>query len=611
MCGIAGILGTIQSEHVLALEKMSTAIKHRGPDAKGTYSDDHVALAHRRLSIIDLNPRSNQPFSVRDLPYVIVFNGEIYNYKSLQSALHQTFETDSDTEVILRAYHAWGPDCVKQFNGMFAFAIYNTNDHSLFVARDPLGIKPLYYACSNGLFIFASELRAVLSSGLIPRQLNHQALSSFLSYGFVPEPYTMMQGVLQIPSAHAGFVNATDVHLLPYWSPQGASNDQAQLKPLKPILEQAVAQRMVSDVPVAAFLSGGIDSSAVVALMRSYSVNQFSTYSVALDNQALDESEYAQRLADKYHTEHHNVLVKSEEVLNAFEGFFNAMDTPTVDGMNVYLITQAVAKQGVRVVMSGVGGDELFAGYPGFKQWHTLKPFYKWIKFLKIHWVLKGLSKLFNHNGLSQLNFWLGQSDAHSVKAFYAAKRRLFDASRLNNIAANLPASYKLNPRTFKDAQSTCSDYSLMELTNYTREVLMKDMDQMGMAFGVEIREPFLDVHLLEAAFQYDDQSKLSRSMNKPLLVKAMGDFMLNGSLNRKKQGFTLDWDHWLRHDLNPLLQTAIQELARTQLFKASALNQLYQSYMNKDAKVNWLHMWSLVVLHQWFKRHLTDLFNH
>ena len=310
MCGIAGILGTIQSEHVLALEKMSTAIKHRGPDAKGTYSDDHVALAHRRLSIIDLNPRSNQPFSVRDLPYVIVFNGEIYNYKSLQSALHQTFETDSDTEVILRAYHAWGPDCVKQFNGMFAFAIYNTNDHSLFVARDPLGIKPLYYACSNGLFIFASELRAVLSSGLIPRQLNHQALSSFLSYGFVPEPYTMMQGVLQIPAAHAGIVNASDVHLLPYWSPQGASNDQAQLKPLKPILEKAVAQRMVSDVPVAAFLSGGIDSSAVVALMRSYSVNQFSTYSVALDNQALDESEYAQILADIYHTEHHNVLVK-------------------------------------------------------------------------------------------------------------------------------------------------------------------------------------------------------------------------------------------------------------------------------------------------------------
>ena len=612
MCGLAGIYGKINNEHLLSLQKMSEAIQHRGPDAEGTFSDAQVALAHRRLSIIDLSDNANQPFKVADLPYVLVFNGEIYNYKALKAALGTSFQTDSDTEVLLRAFHAWGPDCVKQLQGMFAFAIYNTDTHELFVARDPLGIKPFYYCYCNGLFVFASEMRALLKSHLFEPRLQSQALHSFLRYGFVPEPYTFIEGLMQLPAAHAGFVKAAEIELKAYWTVDvNQVQTQTELSDLKTLLASAVKKRMVADVPVAAFLSGGIDSSAVVSLMSTDEEAKISTYTVALDEQSLNEAEYAQTMADIYHTEHHCLRLKAQAVLKAFDGFFDAMDAPTVDGMNVYLITQQVAQKGVKVVMSGVGGDELFAGYPGFKQWHQLKPWRKVLSVLGFKYCLKALMKLSQHKVLLQLHTWLTQADAPSLNAFYAAKRSLFTEQFLAAMLLQPVGPFALNTKGLNESESAVSDYSLLELNNYTREVLLKDMDQMGMAFGVELREPLLDLQLLERVLKTSDNTKLKGDTNKPLLVKAMGDFMPMSLIKRPKKGFTLDWDQWLRNDLKPLMDEAVKALSQTHLFNPKSLEALQQKYQAKHPSVNWVQVWSLVVLHQWFKRHLPELFSH
>jgi asparagine synthase (glutamine-hydrolysing) len=446
---------------------------------------------------------------------------------------------------------------------------------------------------------------------LFEPHLQPKALSSFLSYGFVPEPYTFIDGVMQLPAAHAGFVKPLKIVLSVYWNANIRKDQPEQsLSDIKRLLASTVKQRMVSDVPVAAFLSGGIDSSAVVSLMRSDTDVKLSTYTVALEEQSLNEAEYAQTVADIYQTDHHCLKVKAQEVLAAIDGFFDAMDTPTVDGMNVYLITQQVAQKGVKVVMSGVGGDELFAGYPGFKQWSILKPWRNVLNVLGFKYILKGLMKLSRHKVLIQLDNWLTQPDAPALNAFYKAKRSVYKQSCLETVLTQPTATYPLNTNGNNETKFAVSDYSLMELNNYTREVLLKDMDQMGMAFGVELREPLLDLQLLESVLSIADKRKLKGHTNKPLLVNALGDFMPMSLIKRPKKGFTLDWDNWLRNDLKPMLDEAVKALSKTNLFKRKALEALQQKYQAKHPSVNWLQVWSLVVLHQWFKRHLPELIN-
>ena len=385
MCGISGLLiaGELPRISVTrTVQAMTAAMEHRGPDDEGFFFDGRFGLGMRRLSIIDLSG-GKQPISNEDSSIVAVLNGEIYNFKNLQGELvglgHQ-FRTHSDTEVVAHAYEEWGRACLHRLRGMFAFAIYDrraslTRDRAtpvLFLARDRLGIKPLYHHHRENVFLFASEIRALLAGGLVPRRLDPIGLWEYLGHQSVPAPSTLIEGVQMLPPGHWLAVNSDGtVTGGRYWDLLESASEKARAIGVEEVrvrvgelLRESVAAHLVSDVPVAAFLSGGIDSSAVVGLMREVAPQRPRTFSVIFEEQAYNEARYARQVAERFDADHTEVLLKERDALEQLPEALAAMDHPSGDGVNTYVVSQAVHQAGIKVVLSGLGGDELFCGYP-------------------------------------------------------------------------------------------------------------------------------------------------------------------------------------------------------------------------------------------------------
>jgi len=366
MCGIAGIIGISAAESGSLIDEMTERMKHRGPDAGATFVSDGIALGHRRLSIIDLSTNANQPFFDISKRYIIVFNGEIYNYQEIKELLNYSWQTTSDTEVILAAYLQWGEHCLEKLNGMFAFAIWDNLKKDLFVARDRMGVKPFYYYQSNELFVFASEIRSILASGLVPKKLDINSLSSFLANLAVRTPNTIIEGIQQLQPGEYGFYKDNTFKKYKYWS---ITNNLINLQnynlsytetvqKTRHLFEEAIKSRMVADVPVGAFLSGGIDSSAIVAIMAQLSRRSIETFSITFKDKVFDESKYARYIAQQYQTNHTELLLEPNDLLKNLPEYISSMDSPTVDGINTYTISKLVAKTGIKVALSGLGGDE-------------------------------------------------------------------------------------------------------------------------------------------------------------------------------------------------------------------------------------------------------------
>ncbi|MFZ4647483.1 MAG: asparagine synthase (glutamine-hydrolyzing), partial [Gemmataceae bacterium] len=369
---------------------MTNSIAHRGPDAEGFYHDENIALGHRRLSIIDLSAAANQPMHDASGRYVITYNGEIYNYKEVRSALPDyPFRTQSDSEVVLAAYLQWGENCLERLNGMFAFAIWDRTTGSLFIARDRLGVKPLYYYHNraNGkedIFMFASEIRALLASGIIPKKLNFSALSNYLQYQTVFGHSNIIEGVMTLPAGHFGTYSNGILAIKAYWQIGAAQDNRDKNDPatvhqeIRHLMQVAIARRMVSDVPVSAFLSGGIDSSAVVGLMAEQSAQPINTFSITFEEPEYDESIYSSLIAKRFNTRHTPFNLRASDFLDHFHEALAAMDNPSGDGFNTYLVSKITRNTGIKVALSGIGGDELFAGYAGFKRWIWLQKHWLW-----------------------------------------------------------------------------------------------------------------------------------------------------------------------------------------------------------------------------------------
>jgi asparagine synthase (glutamine-hydrolysing) len=356
---------------------MAERMSHRGPDADGVYQHKNCTLGHRRLSIIDLDSRSNQPFTDVSGRYTVVFNGQIYNFKEIKAMLPEyPFRTTSDTEVIVAAYAKWGLQCVERMHGMFAFAIYDAVEESLFLARDRFGVKPLYYALYQDVFLFASEVRALLSTGLVSKKLDHQGVHELLMFQSAACPNSIVEGVKQLHPAHYAVLKNGRLEEKRYWmfgaSANGvATNYTHACKEVRRLFFESVERRMISDVPLGAFLSGGIDSSAIVAAMSQIRA-PVNTFSIVFSEPEYDESEYSDLMAQKYATRHHRLLLSPGEFLSELPNALDAMDSPSADGMNTYIVSKLTRKAGVTVALSGLGGDELFAGYPNFRVWHKL-----------------------------------------------------------------------------------------------------------------------------------------------------------------------------------------------------------------------------------------------
>ena len=383
MCGIGGIIDFKQRQPGL-IRKMADALSHRGPDARGLHEEGRVHLAHLRLSILDTSSRGNQPMYSADGRLTMVFNGEVYNFRELRRQLpDRIWKTETDTEVILAAYEHWGVRCAEHFNGMFAMAIWDRDREELFLARDRMGIKPLYYHFDGEHFAFASEVRALLVLPWVAKEINRGALANYFIYQTAYGSDTLVRDVHLMGAGCRAVLKVREAELRgrgqgpfveeKYWGPgrQGkvweGGPDETR-KEVRRLLRDAVERRMISDVPLGAFLSGGIDSSAVVGLMSEVSTAPVDTFSVVFEEKEYDESVYSQMIAQKFNTRHHPILLKPSDFLDALPAALQAMDHPSGDGINSYVVSEVTRNQGIKVALSGLGGDELFAGYPIFTQ---------------------------------------------------------------------------------------------------------------------------------------------------------------------------------------------------------------------------------------------------
>lgn len=620
MCGINGIYGlndVVLAEQKIAL--MNNRLKHRGPDDNGTYVDPHLALGHRRLSIIDLSSAGHQPMSSYDQRFHIVYNGELYNYKELRFELQRIvaktgqqayfFQTNSDTEVIIAAYARWGADCVHHFNGMFAFAIWDSVKQELFIARDRLGIKPLYYLYSNGIFGFSSEIRSLISAELIPVSLDEIGIVDYLRYQTVHAPRTIIKGIKMLLPGNSIVIRNKEVKIRRYWQlhehhPQTPAEYKTVCKDVKQLITAAVERRLIADVPFGAFLSGGIDSSAIVGLMQEISTERVKTFTVTFDESEFSESAYAALVAKKFNTDHHEIRLKPTDFLKQLPEALAAMDHPSGDGPNTYIVSKATKQAGITMALSGLGGDELFGGYAVFKRYNDLnrKSLLKHApQFMRsVGGTL--LSKVKPGIASEKIAEYLKQPNP-DFEAFYILSRQIlldkqahevYEYDAVKNTVSDILAEQQLPVEGYD-----MTSISIAEMTTYMQNVLLRDTDQMSMAHALEVRVPFLDYLLIEYVLQLPDHFK---GYPKKLLVDAMGELLPPEVVNRPKMGFVLPWAQWLRNELKQFCEHKLRQLSKRNGFKENGILKLWNAFLKGDPRVNWSRIWILVVLENWLE---------
>lgn len=613
MCGITGIIKKNSGQNIdLAIQKMTLALQHRGPDACGFYFGKKVALGHRRLSIIDLTTAANQPIKDRTERYILVFNGEIYNYQHIRSQIGSyPFQSNSDTEVVLAAFIKWGEKCVSYFNGMFALAIWDTKNKALFVARDRLGIKPFYYYLDNTCFVFSSEMRAILASNLIEKRLSKEGMVNYLKFQTVHAPETIIKNVKQLEGGTIGWYKNGCFEKKRYWDIWQYGIEKIEINPLEAKKEvknkfyESIENRLVSDVPYGAFLSGGIDSSIVVKTMSEISKNKINTFCIGFHQKKYDESKYANLIAKKYGTRHHQYTLKVSDFLETIPEILNAMDTPSADGPNSYIVSKFAKQHDVKVALSGLGGDELFAGYSVFKKFEQLisKRTFWDLPFNFRKAIAFPLQKLaFNNKQLKVVE--LLQQAKFSLATTYPTFRQLFTVQEIASILieapinSNLPHQFLLGKENF---ENLISNISIAEILTYTQNVLLRDTDQMSMASGLEVRVPFFDHNLIEYVLSLPTDIKRP-SFPKSFLVESLAPELPKEITHRPKMGFTFPWDQWMRNQLAGVCKENIEWLAALSFFNTKNLLNFYYQFMAGDNRISWSRIWALTVLGYWMR---------
>ncbi len=618
MCGIAGIIWEGHPEQKnKQIRLMTDAIAHRGPNAEGHYVDNYVALGHRRLSIIDLSPEANQPFWDSTGRYAMVFNGEVYNYAQIRQELSDyPFRTKSDTEVILAAYIRWGEDCLHRFFGMFALAIWDSAKRELFLARDRLGIKPLYFYRDEEKLAFASEIRAFLASGLVRRELDAEGIRTYLNYQTVHAPKTLVKGLMQLkPGESATLSGGGHFTQKMWWQPgnrqpveRGYADYETVKKQVRRLLRDAVERRLVSDVPLGAFLSGGIDSSAIVALMAETSEQPVDTFSVVFEEEQYDESQWSGMIARQYNTRHHAMLLKPADFLEALPEALRAMDSPSGDGINSYVVSKVTKEAGVTVALSGLGGDELFGGYSLFKnfiQLNRLPLFWKIPAGLRRN-AAAMLTPFLKVHQKARLTEIAGAPNA-GIEHVFPPMRKLLTNLELgiNKTNGNYRDSVQevLASQTGLKSLPLLSQLSVADISTYTQNVLLKDTDQMSMAHALEVRVPFFDHALVEYVLHIPDHWKYP-VYPKKLLVESLGTLLPKEVVFRKKKGFELPWKIWLKNELKPFCSERLARLEERNLVSPALIRDYWKRFLSGNNDHLWSRIWVFVVLEDWLERH-------
>ena len=623
MCGIAGIVRADDAPvDRRLLELMTDAIRHRGPDDDGFYFGAGVGLGMRRLAIIDLKT-GQQPIHNRDRTKWLVFNGEIYNYRELRQKLEKlghTFYTNSDTEAVIAAYDQYGTDCAKHLRGMFAFAIWDERDKSLFLARDRVGKKPLLYARSHGQLIFGSEFSALVLHPDVSREVDYEAIHHYLSFMGVPAPRTAYQAIRKLEPGHWLLWRNGEIKTERYWQLDfsrkiSVSREEAGERLIE-LLRESVRIRLMSEVPLGAFLSGGIDSSAVVALMAEESSEPVKTFSIGFDEQDFSELHHARRVAEHVGAEHHEFVVRPDamEILPTLVEHYGE---PFADSSAIpsYYVSRETRKY-VTVALNGDGGDECFAGYERYAAMNLAQSYANVPGILRegiIGNVARAMPAIQSRgNPFRKIQRFTAVAAMSPVERYLrwitvfddAAKRELY-SDRLRDLTANFRSASIIEPWFAKANGAGIVDATLLTDTmTYLPNDLLVKMDIASMSVSLEARSPFLDHHLMEFAASLPEKLKLRRLKTKYLLKRVLKDIVPEKNLTRSKMGFGVPIGHWFRGVMQPFLrETLLSERALARgLFRPEKVRELIDQHVN--FKVNYDHqLWSLLMLELWFQR--------
>jgi len=617
MCGINGIYNHKSLKDVENKVKlMNSLTKHRGPDYSNIYLDSSVCIGHNRLSIIDLDSKSNQPFISADENLVLSYNGEIYNFLDLKKELSKSydFKTKSDTEVIIAAYSLWGIEMVYKFNGMFSFALWDKSKEELFLCRDRFGIKPLYYIEVNQSIIFSSSIKALKSFSHEELKIKEDDLLDFLQYGTVHQPNTILDKVKSVPRGSFLMAGNQETKIFEYWNLFESNNSNKvtsePLKTVNKLLLESVEKRLISDVPYGIFLSGGIDSSILVAAASKVSTQKVNTFSIVFKEKGFDERKFSRQIASKYKTNHLELELNPEEILQQIEEPFKFMDHPSVDGINTFFISKQVHNQGFKMALSGAGSDELFAGYPVFKEVFELEN-KKWLYSFppQLRNIFGKLLQLRNQSLKSHKIAEILNLKLLELPYFYPIFRKIFANNTIyklcdiKNISTeNYPFNWAFNNL---DTNNIGANYSLiskisaLEIETYLQNVLLRDADQMGMANSLEIRVPFLDHNLVEYVLSLPNELKYP-IYPKKLLIDSTKGWIPDEIIYRKKMGFVLPWEKWMKNELSSFCEESLLNLEDFSIFNMSQVNLLWKDFAKGNPYINWLQIWSLVVLGKW-----------
>ena len=592
MCSISGGFRIFAD----AVVRMNEAQRHRGPDDEGVVDLGQVVLGNTRLAIIDISAAGHQPMHDPISGNWITYNGETYNFKELRDQIGGQWVSNTDTEVVLRGYGKWGVDVFRKLRGMFALALWDDQKQQLLLARDPLGIKPVYYYSTKDQFVFASELRALLASGLVPRRVDSAGVDSYLACGSVAAPLTIVEGIKQLLPGHYLEVSENDRRDVEFVVPKReavAGKRKDAVARLRAELEESVRLHLVSDVPLGVFLSGGMDSSALVALTSRYQTPQ--TFSVVFDEPTFNEAPFSRAVAERFRTQHHEIRLTESQLIEMLPGAIAAIDQPTMDGINTFVVSKAVKNAGITVALSGLGGDELFAGYPSFRRAVKVGSLSQASK--RVLRAASGIGRIAVNGSVQRQKFWQLANSEGTATDVYRISRQLFSPDAVKEINGR-ESNCRGGPPWPPQFEDTVNPISELELNGYMTNTLLRDTDAMSMAHSLEVRVPFVDLKVVDYVLSLPGDWKLRNGYPKPLLADALSDLLPRDFIARPKMGFTLPFEKWLQQNLRHEVSSVLED--NSPILNSGAVRKIWHDFLQKPRGLGWSRPWSLYVLAKW-----------
>ena len=619
MCGIAGFYDFNKEASSDTLQRITEVLHHRGPDDTGYFfeehNDFHLGLGHKRLSIIDTSSCGHQPMHFDNLS--IVYNGEVYNYQQIKDELYQhgyNFTSTSDTEVVLKAFHQWGMQAILKFNGMFAIALYDKKTEELHLMRDRIGVKPLFYYYRNKTLLFGSELKAIMAYDRFDKKLNKDILYTYLARGYISSPHSIFQEVYKLPSGSYMTVSRSGINTVIYWDLKQSyktahqqpliTDENEALKGLKQVVTEAITSRMVADVPLGAFLSGGYDSSLVTAVMKEYSSNPIKTFTIGFHESAYNEAKYAYDIANFLKTDHYEKYLHVDDALTLVEKIPVFFDEPFADSSQLpTMLVSQLAKEKVTVALSGDGGDEFFCGYAHYDE-------------VMHYWRFRHLFKLI---ALANRGFPIG-SLLNLIDVKYKKLLHLdtltniinhrFSMSQhyLNGLVKNQPFTLDKNFDKMEGiSQHPQESYMLQDMLLYLPDDIMMKVDRATMSTSLEGREPLLDPRLIDYSFRLHHNLKCKNGEKKYLLKKLTHQYLPKKLLDRPKKGFTLPIHAWLRRELRFLIDDLLSEeyITEQDIFNYPIVASLLEQHALEKKQGKYTStVWNLLVFQLWYRKY-------